>query len=220
MDTSTKLKGFDFFDRASEQEINEIAKSCVCKAYSTNTIILSEGDVSNNVYFVVKGKLQVYLSNQSGKVIIIKDLYEGESFGELGVVCNTVRSANIVTRSETVLIAIASLSYKNYYQNNLIAAQSVINILASSLSKLTKDYESLALDDLSHRLVRLLFDLSKNEGGELIVSHTHNEIANRVASSRESVTRAISVMKNSELLETKEYGIRLTEKLIGMYAQV
>lgn len=220
MDISTKLRMFDIFDCASDLEINEITKGSSYKSYSTNTIILCEGDVSNNVYFVVKGKLQVYLSNQSGKVIIIKDLYEGESFGELGVVCNTVRSANLVTKAETVLIAITSLSYKNYYQNNLIAAQSVIKILASSLSKLTKDYESLALDDLSHRLVRLLFDLSKEEDGELIVNHTHNEIANRVASSRESVTRAIAVMKNSQLLETNEYGIRLTKKLIDMYAQV
>lgn len=220
MNIQTEIKEFELFSQASEKEIDVISRACNAKTYESNTIVLSEGDASNYVFFIVKGHLQVYLSSSSGKVIIIKDLKKGESFGELGVVCDTDRSANIITKSDTVLIAINSASYKNYYQNNLIAAQSVINILASSLSKLTKDYESLALNDLSQRLVRLLIDLSENENGELIVNHTHNEIANRVASSRESVTRAISVMKNSQLLETNEYGIRLTKKLIDMYAQV
>ena len=220
MNISIEIKRFELFAKASEQEINKISKACSSKSYESNTIVLSEGDVSNYVYFIVKGHLQVYLSSTSGKIITIKDLIKGESFGELGVVCDTNRSANIITKSETVLISVDSASYKHYYQNNLAAAQSVINILASSLSKLTKDYESLALDDLSHRLIRLLFDLSKEESGELIVSHTHNEIANRVASSRESVTRAIAVMKNSQLLETNEYGICLTKKLVDMYSQV
>jgi cAMP-binding proteins - catabolite gene activator and regulatory subunit of cAMP-dependent protein kinases len=220
MNTSAILKDFELFKDATEHEIDEVAKGSCYKTYDSNTIVLSEGDESNTVYFILKGRLQVYLSNQSGKLIIIKDLCEQESFGELGVVCNTERSANIITKSETVLIAITGASYKNYYQNNLLAAQSVINILASSLAKLTKDYESLALDDLSHRLIRLLLDLSEEEEGSLIVNHTHNEIANRVASSREAVTRAISAMKSSELLEANESGIRLTNKLISMYAHV
>ena len=220
MNISEKLRSFDLFGDASMQEIDDVSKGCSYKSYEANTIVLSEGDISNSVYFIVKGHLQVYLSNQSGKVIIIKDLKEHDSFGELGVVCNTERSANIITKTESLLIAIKGVSYKNYYENNLEAAKTVIKILASSLSKLTRDYESLALDDLSHRLIRLLFDLSKEEKGALIVSHTHNEIANRVASSRESVTRAITVMKNNNLLEANEYGIKLTEKLINMYAQI
>lgn len=220
MNISTQLKGFSLFSHATDQEIEEIAKGCSYKTYDPNTIVLSEGDVSGNVYFIAKGHLQVYLSNQSGKMIIIKDLKESESFGELGVVCNTVRSANIITKSETTLISIADTSYKKFYQNNLVAAQSVIDILASSLSKLTKDYESLALDDLSHRLIRLLFDLSVEKDGVLIVTHTHNEIANRVVSSRESVTRAIAVLKNKEMLEANDSGICLTNKLINMYSHI
>jgi len=220
MNIPAKLKEFDLFTSAAKNEIEEISKGSSYKTYDSNTIVLSEGDVSNYVYFIVKGCLQVYLSNQAGKLIIIKDLGKAESFGELGVVCNTERSANIITKSETELIAISGVSYKSYYQNNLIAAQSVIRILASSLAKLTKDYESLALDDLSHRLIRLLLDLSQEEDGNLIVNHTHNEIANRVASSREAVTRAISAMKSSNLVEANESGIRLTNKLISMYAHV
>ncbi len=220
MNISTQLKEFGLFSHATKQEMYEIAKGCSYKTYDPNTIILSEGDVSGNVYFITKGHLQVYLSNQSGKMIIIKDLKEAESFGELGVVCNTVRSANIITKSETILVSIAGASYKKYYQNNLIAAQSVIAILASSLSKLTKDYESLALDDLSHRLIRLLFDLSIEQNGALIVTNTHNDIANRVASSRESVTRAIAVLKDKDMLKANENGICLTDKLINMYSHI
>lgn len=220
MNIFKQLREFSLFTHATDKEVEEIAKGCSYKTYDPNTIVLSEGDVSRNVYFIAKGRLQVYLSNQSGKIITIKDLRDSESFGELGVVCNTVRSANIITKSETTLVSIAGKSYKDFYQNNLIASQSVIDILASSLSKLTKDYESLALDDLSHRLIRLLFDISEDRDGELIVTHTHNEIANRVASSRESVTRAIAVLKNNDMLETNEFGIRLTKKLVNRYAQI
>jgi len=215
-----KLTEFELFKSADEQELKWISKGCAFKNYESNTIVLSEGDKSSHVYFIVKGHLQVYLSNQAGKLIIIKDLQDKESFGELGVVCNTVRSANIITKSDTILISISESYYKKYYQNNLNAAQCVINILAESLSKLTKDYESLALDDLSHRMIRLLFDLSKEEEGCLVVSQTHNDIANRLASSRESVTRAITKMRDNDLLQTNEYGIKLTNKLIDMYSQV
>lgn len=63
--------------------------------YGNKDVIVSEGVVSNNAYVVVSGKVQV-TKKMDKKTVIVATLKEGDVFGEMGLISETVRSASVV----------------------------------------------------------------------------------------------------------------------------
>ena len=140
--------------------------------------------------------------------------------GELGVICNSERCANIICKSGVSLLVVKGSTYMSYCNNNLGAAKMIIKKLASSLANLTKDYQSLALSKLDHRVMKTLIQLSSKINDQLIVAQTHHQIAERVAASRESVSRAISNLQKNNLVSCKSNQIILNNKLLDIYSQI
>src|SRR5215213_1695387 len=65
--------------------------------------LVSQGATSTSVYFVLVGRLQVMLFSTTGREIILRDLAEGEMFGELAAIDGQPRSATIVALSDCTL---------------------------------------------------------------------------------------------------------------------
>jgi CRP/FNR family cyclic AMP-dependent transcriptional regulator len=62
--------------------------------YSDGDTIVTEGIMSNNAYVIIKGKVRIS-QKVDKKVVTIGTLKEGEVFGEMGLIAETVRSANV-----------------------------------------------------------------------------------------------------------------------------
>ena len=214
------IKKIEIFKTANEAELKPIINGARLKNLKPNSIIVSIGEKADYVYFVVKGHLQVYLDNAEGKQIIIRDLHADDCFGELGVLCNADRCANIITKDDTRLLIVNGDAYLQFCRDNINAARLIIDKLASSLTKLTKDYHSLALNNLDHRLVRTLIETSEKEGNKLVVKYTHSQLADRIAATRESVSRAISNLSKKGLVNTKNNEIILNDQLVDLYGQL
>ena len=62
--------------------------------YADGDIIITEGIMSNNAYVIIKGQVRI-TQKVDKKVVTVGTLNEGEVFGEMGLISDTVRSANI-----------------------------------------------------------------------------------------------------------------------------
>jgi len=62
--------------------------------YSDGDVIITEGIMSNNAYVIIKGQVRI-TQKVDKKVVTIGTLKEGEVFGEMGLISETVRSANV-----------------------------------------------------------------------------------------------------------------------------
>ena len=220
MVSSDYFHEIEIFRCADSEELEILSSSSVIKSFSTGNFIINENDAPTHVYFILTGSCHVQLNGKSGKEIIIKDLYKGDCFGELGAFSNAKRCANVVANKNLSLIIINAHAYVSYCNNNLVAAQLTINKLAKSLSKITKDFQSLAMDNLTHRLIRILFEVSIVDNNKFLVKLTHNQLANRTSSSRESVSRAISKLKKNGLIHVHDYEIELDDSLIELHSQL
>ena len=216
----SQLSQIEIFRHASEKELNSLSQAAVTKTFASGKMLVNEGEPATHVYFILSGTCIVQLSGKTGKEIIIKDLHKGDCFGELGALSNARRCASVLTKDRTKLVIMNSEAYASYCNSNLIAAQITISKLASSLSKITKDFQSLAVDNLNHRLIRLLLEVSIKEKNKLSVRLTHNQLATRVASTRESVSRVIAELRKNGLIRTNEHEIEIDESLIELYSQL
>lgn len=217
---SDDLLKFRIFQSASTPELELLSRAAKIVRFDKNSIIINENDEPTHVFFIQHGSCHVQLNGKSGKETIIKDLGSGDCFGEIGAFSNARRCASVVATENVCLIMMTSSAYINFCRNNLDAAQHTINVLSVSLSKITRDYQSLAMDDLTNRLVRTLFEVSSKNNNKLLVNLTHSQLANRTSSTRESVSRVIANLRNKGFIHTHDYEIEIDESLLQLHTQL
>jgi len=95
------LARVDMFNGLSDEELSEVAALCSDAAYKAGQTILSVKGVSDKVYLVRKGTVQIIANLESGEEetepeeAVLVTLGEGQSFGEMGLVDRGARSATV-----------------------------------------------------------------------------------------------------------------------------
>ncbi|MBF0542257.1 MAG: protein kinase [Nitrospirae bacterium] len=97
------LKKLNFFKEFTDLEIWEVIRASVWVEFHQGQIIVHEGDVSDSFYVIISGKVDVTKED-----ITIVTLNEGDCFGEMGYLTHTIRSADVVTNTNVMLIKVNS----------------------------------------------------------------------------------------------------------------
>lgn len=184
------------------------------RSYAKNTILVQEGDKTDQVYVILSGKLKVYLADSEGKEIIVDLLGPGQYFGEMALE-GEPRSASVMTLEPTQLSVIERAQFRQFLATNPDAAYSLILTLIRRARNLTRVVGDLALLDVYGRVARLLLDNAHEENGELVVTDrmTQQEIAKRVGASREMVWRILDDLREGEYIGVKAGRFVIRQKL-------
>ncbi len=100
------LARVDMFNGLSDEELSEVAALCTEAAYKAGQNILTVKGVSDKVYLIRKGTVQIIANLESGEAeaepeeAVLVTLGEGQSFGEMGLVDRGARSATVRATSD------------------------------------------------------------------------------------------------------------------------
>ena len=212
----TAIQQIPFFLEFNQEELATLSSKARIKSYAKNTIILTEGDESKSVYYLLEGEVRAYIENEQGKEVTLNEIIEGDSFGELALLCNAPRTASIIAQTKCKVLIINQNDFIDFYSHNPKAAQKIVFSLASTIKKLTRDLENFALNNVHRRVVRTLLDHSTDIDGHKVVKDlTHKDIANLVASSRETVSRVIHDLKRDGYIQIKDGSINLKDSVLS-----
>lgn len=216
MNTLDIIKKTAIFQSLSEDEfslINDITKT---KFVKKNTLIFSKGDENNSMYILKEGSVDIFILTETGKELILSSLQDGDYFGELSLLDDAPISTNVMATSDCVLIIIHKADFFSIMERNPTILSNVINCLCSKIRGLTEKVEEFALLDVYHRFTLLLMDLSDlNENEERVINRslTHKNIALRIGSSREMVSRIIKDLENGGYISIDKKMITIKKKL-------
>jgi CRP/FNR family cyclic AMP-dependent transcriptional regulator len=216
METIDILKSNELFKGLEENELSIVAELTTKKTVLKNTLVVSEGDTSNSMYLIKEGKVNVTLTSEDGKEMILTTLQQGDNFGELSLLDDDPRSANVIALEKCVFIVLHKADFYQLLKQNSTIAISVIKYLCKRVRFITNIAQSLALLDVYGRLVKLLHGLSiPGENGQLVISLplTHKDIASRVGSSREMISRILSALEKGQYLTIENKIITINKKL-------
>ena len=185
--------GSDLF---GEQYIDALVALGVVRSYPKNTVLTQEGDASDQLYVLLAGKLKMFLADDDGKEIVVDMLSPRQYFGEMAL-DGASRSASVMTIEASKLAVIQRDHFKRFLAENPEAAFTLIVTLIRRARNLTRTIGNLALLDVYGRVARLLIDNASDESGQLVVTEkmSQQEIAQRIGSSREMVSRILSDLK-------------------------
>ena len=175
------------FDKA---ELRALAGQGVLKSFPRNTIIVSEGDETDSFYIIVEGRVKVFVSDEEGREIVLATQGPGDYFGEM-VLDGGPRSASVMTLEPARFAVIPKGRFREFLYSNPAFSLHLVERLIRRTRALTENVKSLALLDVYGRVARLLLDIAVKEDGRLVIAErlTQQDIANRVGSSREMISR-------------------------------
>ncbi|MDF1577909.1 MAG: cyclic nucleotide-binding domain-containing protein [Desulfobulbales bacterium] len=206
------------FSGINARDLDKIKEAAVKKIYPKNTIILSEGDLTDSLYLVASGKVKVTIIDEHGKEIILSILGPGDYFGEMTALEDgSARSACVVTREKSEVLVLAKKEFRKIISGN---PDIVFGLLKDSIERLreaNKKIESLALMDVYGRVARLFLQMAKPDSitGKQIIEDklTHQDIANMVGSSREMISRVMKELCRGDYVSVNNKIIAINKKL-------
>ncbi len=188
-------------DLFGENHIDALIALGVVRSFPKNSVLVQEGDKSDQFYILLAGKLKVFLADDDGKEIVVDMLSPRQYFGEMALDGES-RSASVMTVEASKLAVIQREDFKRFLAENPDAALALIVTLIRRARNLTRTIGNLALLDVYGRVARLLIDNASDESGKLVVTEkmSQQEIAQRIGSSREMVSRILSDLKEGGYL--------------------
>jgi CRP/FNR family transcriptional regulator, cyclic AMP receptor protein len=172
--------------------------------YPANATLLSEGQMPRGVYIACSGRSKLSIEARDGKTIILKIAGDRQVMGLSAVVSGTPSPITVTTIELCQIKFVERDSFLHLIEHNSQAALACAAMLARDVTTSFDDvFELLLARSSTEKLARLLLSWVSNEprNRELRVSEfTHEEIAQMIGSSRETVTRLLSVMKRKELI--------------------
>jgi CRP-like cAMP-binding protein len=199
------LYGVDLFRHLSPQERRAVASHCRARRYRANQQIISHDDETRDVFFVVSGRVRATLYSLSGKQVNFQDLGAGKMFGELSAIDGSPRSAHVMALSDSLLLSMSPEDFWETLRAYPAVAEETLKRLTGLVRFLSERvFEVCALtvkDRIFVELLHLAREHMSDENKAIIApAPTHLDIANRIGTHREAVTRALNELKNAGLL--------------------
>jgi CRP/FNR family cyclic AMP-dependent transcriptional regulator len=173
--------------------------------YPANATLLTEGEMPRGVYIACSGRSKLSIEARDGKTIILKITGDRQVMGLSSVVAGTPSPITVTTIELCQIKFVERERFLDLIENDSHAALACAGMLAREITTSFDDVHELLLARSStEKLARLLLSWVSNEprNRELRVAteFTHEEIAQMIGSSRETVTRLLTVMKKKELI--------------------
>jgi len=197
------------FAELEPAEIESLSQVATARHVPAGAAILRESEPGDQFFVVVKGEVKVFVDSPDGREVVLTHLQTGEFFGEMALFEGEPRSASVTALTETELVAVSRNDFFAALSRDFALTKKILKTLSARLRRANEVIESLALQDVGGRLARYLIRLADESGkpaieGFFVVSRpTHQEIANSIGATRETVTRMLKQFEDRKLIRVK-----------------
>lgn len=195
---------FGDLDAASLSGLEGLFKD---KSYDKEALIVGQEDAGDALFVLTEGRVKVVLYGPSGREVILSVFKPGDFFGEMSLLDNEPRSANVIAVEPSRLLMLDRAAFARHLAQNPKTALNVLAELSRRLRRADAIIGNLALLDVYGRVARFLRELAKTdgkdtpEGIEIGKRPTQAEIAAMIGTSRETVSRALSEFQRRGFLD-------------------
>ena len=165
-----------------------------------------EGEAAQGLMVVVSGKVKLSTASADGRTIVVRVAGAGEVLGLSAAVVGRASELTAETLEPTRLRIIPRDSFKQWLRSHPELAFQIAQELAEEYNNTCQQLRSMLLTHTAtQRLARTLLQLVRNAGPGNEVrapfSMTHQEIAEMIGSSRETVTRTLSSLRHKGMID-------------------
>ncbi|NGO54332.1 Crp/Fnr family transcriptional regulator [Mesorhizobium camelthorni] len=197
-----------FMSRLSDTDIAALDERWHKHDYRHNELIIAHGDTGRDVFFLLEGRARVTMFSEDGKEITYRDIEAGEIFGELAGIDGKARSASVVAIAASRVARLPEAAFRDMVVKHPNFAWTLLEHLSAQLRRMTDRVYEFSTLVVRKRLIAELLHLAEEIGpvdGQVFISPapTHSELASKISTHREEVSRAMSGLAKKGLVEKR-----------------
>src|SRR5918999_628542 len=188
------LQKVDLFKGLDSYSLREIAGQCKWTRCKRNEYVIRREGTDRDVYFVIAGAVRIAAAAGRGRRIIFRDVGAGEVFGEHSAVDGRARFTDVLALRESLLASMSPEVFRAILANHASVRERLLRRLTGSVRELADRLLGLGAQPVQQRIWAELLRLAHLAGMEANVARiepapTHKDIASRVGTTREQVSR-------------------------------
>src|SRR4029450_11630957 len=209
MDDKELLRTVPIFSELTDEDISSLARLALRKRYAKDAVIFFQNEGGDFFFMILDGRIKVPILGDDGREVILSLLGAGDFFGEMALLDNEPRAATAIAVEDSELLSLHRTDFQTVLSDKTTIADSLMRVLSGRLRKANHQISTLALLDVYGRVARVIVDMAREEGRRLKDGRiafrraTHQEIANRIGTTRETVTRMLKDLERQGLIHVE-----------------
>lgn len=191
------------FEQSALDSLDQVSHRTTLPA---GAILFVEGQASRGMFIVCSGKVSLSTTSREGKILILKTAGPGETLGLSSAVSGMPYETTAETGTPCQLSFVERKHFLELMQKHSEIGMHAAQCLSREYRSAYRDIHDLVLTrSSSGKLARLLLSQAVKNGtreveNSAITPMTHEEMAQRIGSSRETVTRLLSDLRKKRLI--------------------
>lgn len=201
------LRKIPLLSELSDEEILRIKPEFRIRHYAKRDLVLHKGGVGDGLLFLLAGQLQVIDVTEDGRAIGLRMLAPGDFFGEIALINNSTRSASVVATTDVLVAFLPAPVALHLFSHSPSVAKQMLQYLAQKIQRDSEFRALLSINNTAKRIFSFIILMQKKNPDGNVVENlpTHQDIANMINTSRETVTRALLTLTQQGIVQKEPH---------------
>lgn len=210
-DLKTYFRNLPYFQDIQPQALELLVAQSLVRNFQKDEIIFMEGTPSQGMYIVEQGSVRIYKMNADGEEKTIYIAGPGDTFNEISVFDGEANPAYTAALSDCRLWLLLTETLEEAMEIDPMLARRIMKVLGGRIRTLVNQIADLTLYSVVVRLARFLCQQAENPSLES-PAITRAVIASYLATTPESISRALRSLENAEAIEFDRHRIRIVDE--------
>ena len=206
------LRKNEYFESCAAPLLDHVSSHMQLREYDRGEVLFWEGDPCDGLYILMEGSAKIYRVSLQGRQYIVRILQEGDTFAEVPAFDGDMHPVNVETLETCRVWVIDSQTLRGMVQAHPQFAQSVLVNFGRMLRGMVRMVSEMAFYQVTHRLARLINEISPNEiSGAGGMHWTQEQMAARLGTVREVVARSLKELERSGAIQMENRRITIVD---------
>ncbi|MBA5640018.1 Crp/Fnr family transcriptional regulator [Duganella sp. LX20W] len=201
------LRKIPLLAELSEEEMNAVKAELRIRHHAKREVVLHKGGSGDGLLFLLSGQLQVIDVTEDGRAVGLRMLAPGDFFGEIALINESTRSASVVAMTEVLVAFLPAPIALRLFTHSPSVAKQMLRHLAQKIQRDSEFRALLSINNTTRRIYTFLVLMQKKNPDGTVVENlpTHQDIANMINTSRETVTRALLTLVQQGIVQKEPH---------------
>jgi CRP/FNR family cyclic AMP-dependent transcriptional regulator len=193
--------------------LERVGRSVRRRAFAEGTNIFTTEQPGEALYFILSGKVKVYIEQRDGTDVTLSIMGRGDTFGEMSMFDDSGRSASALVIEDAVLLWMDRLAFQECLADVPPLWRNLVRILSARVRFADEHIQALARLDVYGRVANQLLNFADRYGqpatnGSVFIplKLSQSDLADLVGASRKRVNQVIVAFKSQGLIAVDEEG--------------
>lgn len=204
------LRASDLFSDLDDRQMGHVEKMTVMTHAERGRLIYSQGDTSEALFLLKRGKVHIYRVTPDGRKLLTAAVEPGTLFGNMAFTGTTMQDGFAEAVEDSTLCVMSRHDIEDLVREFPSVGIRLLDMVSRRVRELEARLEEGLLRDMPSRVAAALLRLREHQTGDEITI-THQELADNLGTYRETVTHTLGDLQDRGLIALRRGRIEIRD---------